>query len=127
MKAILDTNAFLWAITGDRRLSRRAQQVFVAPNDLWLSVASVWEILVKAQIGKLPLPKPTGPYIVKKLSENKIEVLPISLDHVIRIESLPAHHRDPFDRIVIAQAIEEELPVITADLQFERYAVQLIW
>ncbi len=127
MKAILDTNAFLWAITGDRRLSRRAQQVFVAPCDLWLSVASVWEILIKVQIGKLPLPKPTGPYIVKKLSENKIEVLPVTLDHVIRMESLPVHHRDPFDRIVIAQALEEGLPVITADLHFERYPVQVIW
>ena len=127
MKAILDTNTFLRAIMDDRKLSQRARQIFIGPNDLWLSVASLWEILLKVRIGKLPLPKPTAPYIAKKLSQNRIEVLAITWDHVAGIESLPLHHGDPFDRIIIAQAKEEGLPVVTADLQFERYPIKTIW
>jgi len=127
MKALLDTHAFLWAIADDRRFSRRAQKVFTGPNDLWLSVASIWEILIKVKIGKLPLAEPAGPYLVKKLGENRIEVLPITLDHVLRLESLPAHHSDPFDRILISQSLEERLPLITADPMFERYPVEVIW
>jgi len=127
MKALLDTHTFLWAISGSERLSRRAECIFVGPSDLWLSVASIWEILIKVQIGKIPLPLPAGPYIVKKLVENRIETLRISLDHVLKVETLPMHHSDPFDRILIAQSIEEGWPLITADPIFERYPVQVIW
>jgi PIN domain nuclease of toxin-antitoxin system len=127
MKALLDTHTFLWAISDDPRLSRRAQKTFTGPNDLWLSVASIWEILIKAQTGKLPLPGPAGPYLVRKLGENRIEVLPIKLDHVLAIEKLAEHHRDPFDRILVAQSIEEDLPLITADPIFELYPVDVIW
>jgi|SRR5277367_4343264 len=127
MRALLDTHAFLWAIADDKRLSRRAQKIFTGPSDLWLSVASFWEILIKVKTGKLPLPEPSGPYLVRKAAENRIEVLPIKLDHVLRIESLEEHHRDPFDRILIAQSIEEKLPLVTSDPQFERYPIELIW
>jgi PIN domain nuclease of toxin-antitoxin system len=127
MRALLDTHTFLWAIVDDPRLSRRAQKIFTGPNDLWLSVASVWEILIKVMVGKLPLPQPSGPYLVRKAAENRIEVLPVTLDHILKIESLPVHHRDPFDRVLIAQSIEEKLPLVTADPRFERYPVELIW
>jgi PIN domain nuclease of toxin-antitoxin system len=127
MRALLDTHTFLWAISDNPRLSRRAEQIFIGPSDLLLSIASVWEILIKAQTGKIPLPVPVGPYIVKKLAENRIETLPVTLDHVLRIESLPLHHHDPFDRILIAQSIEEHLPVVTADPLFARYPVEVIW
>ena len=110
MKAILDTHTFLWAIAEEGKLSRRAQQIYTGHNDLWLSVVSVWEILIKVQAGKLSLPPaPCGPYVVKKLAKNRIEILPIALDHVLRVESLPLHHRDPFDRLLIAQSIEEAM------------------
>jgi len=127
MKALLDTHTFLWAIAEEGKLSRRAQQIYTGSNDLWLSVASVWEILIKVQAGKLPLPDPAGPYLVKKLVQNQIEVLPITLDHVLRVESLPFHHRDPFDRLLIAQGIKEKWPIITADPWFARYPVEVIW
>jgi|HubBroStandDraft_2_1064218.scaffolds.fasta_scaffold223212_2 PIN domain nuclease of toxin-antitoxin system len=127
MKALLDTHTFLWAIAEERKLSRRAQQVFTGPNNLWLSVASVWEILIKTKAGKLSMPKPVGPYLVKKLAQNQIELLPITLDHVLKIESLSPHHRDPFDRLLIAQSIEEGWPIITADPWFARYPVDVIW
>lgn len=127
MKALLDTHTFLWAISGSRRLSRPAEKIFVGPSDLWFSVASIWEILIKVQIGKIPLPLPAGPYIIKKLVENRIETLPVSLDHVLKVETLPPHHTDPFDRILIAQSMDEGWPIVTADSVFEQYPVQVIW
>jgi PIN domain nuclease of toxin-antitoxin system len=127
MKVLLDTHTFLWAIAEDGKLSRRAQQIYTGPNDLWLSVASVWEILIKVRAGQLPLPKPSGPYLLKELAKNRIEVLPIALDHVLGAESLPLHHRDPFDRMLIAQSIEEGWPIVTADPLLERYPVNVIW
>lgn len=127
MRALLDTHTFLWAIADDRRLSRRAQKIFTGPNDLWLSVASIWEISIKVQTGRLPLPQPSGPYIVKKLVENRIEILPVHLRHVLSIETLPVHHHDPFDRMLISQSIEEKLPLITADPMFEKYPIEVIW
>ena len=127
MRALLDTHTFLWAISSHPSLSRRAEQIFVGPSDLWLSIVSMWEILIKAQIGKMPLPKPVGPYVVKKLTENRIETLPLTLDHVLKLERLPIHHNDPFDRILVAQAIEERIPIVTADPAFSRYPVEVIW
>ena len=127
MKALLDTHTFLWAIANDPKLSRRAQQLFIGPSDLSFSVASIWEIVTKSQTGRLNLPKPVGPYVVKKLAENRIGVLPLGLDHVLRLESLGLYHRDPFDRILIAQSLEEGLPLVTADPLFDRYPIQVIW
>lgn len=127
MRALLDTHTFLWAIAEEERLSPHARQIYTAKNDLWLSVASVWEILIKVRAGKLPFPRNAGPYIVRQLAENHIDVLPIKLDHVFRIENLPMHHRDPFDRILIAQSLEEKLPLVTADPLFDRYPVKVIW
>ena len=127
MRRLLDTHAFLWGIAGDRRMSRLARDIFIGPSDLSLSFASIWEILLKVQVGKLNLPLPAGPYIISKLAENRIETLPIDLDHLLAFERLPMHHRDPFDRMLIAQALEEGLPVVTADPLFSRYPVEVIW
>lgn len=127
MRALLDTHTFLWAISGDPKLSPRAQQIFTGSSDLWLSVASLWEILIKVQVGRLPIASPAGPCIVAELVRNNIEVLPIKLDHVLRLESLPVYHRDPFDRLLVAQSIEEGWPIITADPLFTRYPVEVIW
>jgi PIN domain nuclease of toxin-antitoxin system len=127
MRAILDTHAFLWGIAGDPRMSSHAREIFTGPSDLSFSLASVWEIVIKAQLGKLGLPRPVGPYVISKLADNKIEILPINLDHLLAFERLPVHHRDPFDRMLIAQSIKDGLPIITADSAFRNYAVQVIW
>ena len=127
MKAIIDTHTFLWAIAGDRRMSGRAHDLFIGPTDLFLSIVSIWEILIKVQLRKLNLPEPAGPYVIRKLAENRIETLPIDLNHLLAFEGLTLHHRDPFDRMLIAQALEEDLPIITADRLFSRYPVQVIW
>jgi PIN domain nuclease of toxin-antitoxin system len=127
MKAILDTHAFLWALAGDARMSRHARDIFAGPADLSLSIASIWEILIKVQSGKLNFPRPAGPYVLSKLAENRIECLPITIDHLLALERLPMHHRDPFDRMLIAQSLQDNLPVITSDPLFARYSVQIIW
>ena len=127
MKAILDTHAFLWALAGDARMSRRARDVFAGSTELAFSMASIWEILVKVQAGKLNFPRPAGPYVLSKLAENRIQSLSISIDHLLALERLPMHHRDPFDRMLIAQSMEEDWPIITADPMFKQYPVRVIW
>jgi PIN domain nuclease of toxin-antitoxin system len=127
MKAILDTHAFLWAVSGDNRLSRMGREIFTGPSNLWFSIASLWEIVIKVQLGKLLLPALAARYIARKLVENRIELLPLSLDHLIKLESLPMHHRDPFDRVLIAQSMEEGWPIITGDLEFKKYPIRVIW
>jgi PIN domain nuclease of toxin-antitoxin system len=127
MKAILDTHAFLWALAGDARMSRHARDIFAGSTHLSLSIASIWEILIKVQSRKLNFPRPAGPYLLNKLAENRIEILPIKIDHLLALERLPMHHRDPFDRMLIAQSREEDRPIITADPWFSRYKVEVIW
>jgi PIN domain nuclease of toxin-antitoxin system len=126
MKVLLDTHAFIWAITDERRLSPRARSL-IASSELWWSVVSLWEAIQKAQVGKLSLPLPAGPFLTGELSSNHVRLLPVSLSHVLRVEELPLHHRDPFDRLLIAQSIEEKWPIITADPWFTRYPVDVIW
>ena len=127
MKAILDTHAFLWALAGDARMSRHARDIFAGSTDLSLSIASIWEILIKVESGKLKLPRPAGPYVLSRLAENGIKSLPISIDHLLALERLPMHHRDPFDRMLIAQSMEEDWPIITADPKFKQYPIRVIW
>jgi PIN domain nuclease of toxin-antitoxin system len=126
MKVLLDTHTFLWALGAPDRLSARAREAIAISERFW-SVASIWEALIKVQSGKLPVPLPAGDYLMSKMSANGVAVLAVRLEHVLRVEELPLHHRDPFDRILIAQSIEEKLPVITADPIFGRYPIQVIW
>jgi PIN domain nuclease of toxin-antitoxin system len=95
--------------------------------DDWISVASLWEIIAKVQVRKLVLPCPVGEYLTTKLTANGVFVLPLTFDHVKRLENLPLFHRDPFDRILIAQSLNESVPLVSADPQFEKYPVELIW
>lgn len=126
MKVLLDTHTFIWAIMDERRLSPTARNL-IASSDLWWSVVSLWEAIQKAKIGKLSLPLPAGPFLTGELSTSHVRLLPVTPSHVLRVEELPLHHRDPFDRLLIAQSIEEGWPIITADLCFSRYPVDVIW
>jgi PIN domain nuclease of toxin-antitoxin system len=127
MRTLLDTHAFLWAVSGNDRMSKIARDVFVGPSHLSLSIASIWEILIKVQVGKLDLPRPVAPYLISTLADNMIEVLPIHIAHLLAYEQLAFHHRDPFDRILIAQSLEEGWPIITSDPMFKKYPVRVIW
>ena len=128
MKILLDTHAFLWWIRDDPRLSRRARELVTSGrNELFLSVTCVWEILTKTQTGKLRLAEPPQKFVTEQLTANNIQVLPLTLDHVLRLEQLPLHHRDPFDRILIAQSLEEEFPILSADPLLKNYSATLLW
>ncbi len=128
MNAILDTHAFLWAVTDDRRLSETARAVIAdGSNQVFLSAASMWEIVLKAGAGKLHVAGGTERFLEREMRRNRISALPIQPSHVFRIPSLPAIHKDPFDRLLIAQAQVENLPLITADPEIARYPVQVIW
>jgi len=126
MKILIDTNVFLWGIQHEERLSHRVRTL-LPTSDVLISVASIWEIITKVQVGKLTLPKPVANYLSEKLKANGVLILPITFDHVKRLEELPLYHRDPFDRILIAQSLEETVPVITSDPLFARYSVEVIW
>ncbi len=126
MKVLLDTHIFLWAIGDEGRLSPKVARLLLSA-ETWWSVVSLWETLTKVAIGKLSLPQPAGAYLTRKLEFNGVRILPVSLSHVLRVESLPLHHRDPFDRLLIAQSIEEGWPIVTADPWFARYPVDVIW
>ena len=126
MKVLLDTHTFIWAVADETRWSPRARHV-LGSSELWWSVVSLWEAIQKAQVGKLSLPLPAGPFLTSELSSSHVRLLPVSLSHVLRVESLPLHHRDPFDRLLIAQSIEEGWPIVTVDPWFSRYPVEVIW
>src|SRR5271170_3546010 len=120
MKVLIDTHVFLWGLSEESRLSRKVRSLLPVA-DVWISAASIWEIITKVQVGKLKLPSPLGSYLTNKLAANGVSVLPVILDHVLRIEEMELHHRDPFDRILIAQSLAENLPLVTADAVFARY------
>lgn len=126
MKVLLDTHAFLWGLSDPDRLSTPAREAIASCERFW-SMASIWEALIKTRSGKLPMPAPAGGYLMSKMSANGMSLLPITLEHVLRIEELPMHHRDPFDRMLIAQCIEEDWPIITSDTVFKKYPIRVIW
>jgi PIN domain nuclease of toxin-antitoxin system len=126
MRVLIDTHVLLWGIQDAGKVSVRVRALLPVA-DVWISVVSLWEIIAKVQIGKLALPTPVGDYLADKLKMNGVSVLPVTFAHVRRLEGIPLHHRDPFDRILIAQSLEEKLPLVSADPQFEKYSIQLIW
>jgi PIN domain nuclease of toxin-antitoxin system len=124
IKALLDTNAFLWWATNDRKLSAAASEAIAnSQNEIYFSIVSAWEIVIKAQIGKLPLPESPEIYIPKRVNHYGF----ITMEDVLQIWQLAAHHNDPFDRLLIAQSQVNQLPIITADTKFSPYNVNVIW
>jgi PIN domain nuclease of toxin-antitoxin system len=127
MKLLLDTHTFLWFINDNSRLSARAKALLESDVDLLLSIASLWEIAIKASIGKLTLSQPYHIFLPQQLTDNDIEILPISLSHLNVVATLPFHHRDPFDRLLIAQTIAEQLSIVSVDAMFDAYSVKRLW
>ena len=129
MRILLDTHAFLWWISDAQQLSQKARQIIGnGENTLFLSAASGWEIAIKTRLGKLKLPADiTSFFILEQLSVNAITPLPVQMKHALHVSSLPDFHRDPFDRMIVAQAQVEDLLVLTADPQFAGYNVQTFW
>lgn len=128
MRLLLDTHTFLWFVTDDPNLSKTAKFLIEDPaNERFLSMASPWEIAIKTAIGRLALTEPLAEFMREQLRLNLIQLLPISLEHVLGVASLPMHHRDPFDRLLISQAIIEQMPIVSADAAFDAYPVTRRW
>lgn len=126
MRFLLDTHTFIWWNLKPPQLPAHVLALIVDPqNTILLSLVSVWEMQVKLQVGKLTLPAPL-PEIIEKQSE-QLDLLPITLAHIFSLEHLPLHHRDPFDRLLIAQAQVEDIPVLSHDSIFAQYPIQVIW
>jgi PIN domain nuclease of toxin-antitoxin system len=127
MKLLLDTHTFLWFIDDNPRLSERAKSLLESDADLLLSIASLWELAIKTSLGKLSLVQPFDIFLSQQLINNGIEMLPVALTHLNIVSTLPFHHRDPFDRPLIAQAMVEQLPIVSADTGFDAYSVNRLW
>lgn len=125
---LLDTGVFLWSMGSADRLSAQAREILAEPNNqLFLSSASSWEISIKWSIGKLRLPEAPSSYVPKRLASQAIQALQITHLHALTTAELPRHHDDPFDRMLIAQAVVEDMILMTADRLFEKYTVQTLW
>ena len=128
MRVLLDTQVWLWMQGAGARLGRRTRALAEeTSHELLLSAVSSWEIAIKFAINKLQLPEPPQQYIPDRMRRSGVSGLAIEHAHALQVAMLENHHRDPFDRILIAQSLEESLPLVTADRMFERYPVELIW
>jgi len=128
MTYLLDTHALLWWVDDAPDLTGAAKGAIAdANNQCYLSLASCWEMAIKSRLGKLRLTKPVERFVAEQLAANGFTLLTIELRHAAKVENLPPHHRDPFDRLLIAQAIAEKLTVVTADRVFSDYGVKVIW
>lgn len=130
MKLLLDTHAFLWLINDDyaHLRGKTAVDLFLDNDALpYLSLASVWEMAIKIRLGKFDLQQPLADFIPQQLEHNRIELLPIGFEHILHTMSLPFHHRDPFDRLLIAQASIENMTLLSADTAFVAYDVTQVW
>lgn len=125
---MLDTHAFLWWINDDARLSEAAREMLSdGQRELLFSAASGWEMAIKIGLGKLKVNGPLSSYLPERLRENSVRILPVSLQHAMGVVELPRYHRDPFDRLLVSQAIAEDLAVLTADPLVTKYPVQTVW
>jgi PIN domain nuclease of toxin-antitoxin system len=126
VNVLLDTHAFLWAVARPERLGRYEQLVADPSTTRLLSAASSWEIAIKHALGKLPLPGAPAVYVPEAMRRLVIEGLPIQHSHTLAVAGLPAHHRDPFDRLLVAQAQQLGLPILSSDPSFGRYDVEVL-
>jgi PIN domain nuclease of toxin-antitoxin system len=125
---LLDTHTMLWFFWNDPQLSVHAKALIEdADNRKLVSIASCWEVAIKVGLGKLDLGEPTRSFLPREIARNNFQLLPISLGHATMVEGLVAHHRDPFDRLLVAQAMTEGLPLVSTDGIFDQYGINRLW
>jgi PIN domain nuclease of toxin-antitoxin system len=128
MNYLLDTHTLLWIVTDDKQLSRKVKKLFLDDkNEIFFSIASLWEISIKVSLGRLELGQRLGDFCSRHIIGNKIRLLDIKLEHFEILETLAFHHRDPFDRLIICQSIVEKVPVLSNDKVFSKYSITRIW
>jgi PIN domain nuclease of toxin-antitoxin system len=128
MQLLLDTHSYLWFIAKDPRLSTTARQLIADPANIRIfSLAGAWEMAIKVGLGKLTLQHPLADMLRQQAEINKIALMKVTVQHIIHLAGLPPHHRDPFDRMMAAQALFEQLPIVSADAIFDSYGVTRLW
>jgi PIN domain nuclease of toxin-antitoxin system len=128
MNVLLDTCTFLWIITGDKKLSARAREIFITPeNNIYLSSISAWEIAIKHALGRLPLPEKPEHFIPVQRERHGIKKLPLDEESALYLTRLPSLHNDPFDRMLVCQAIVNSMTILTPDDLVSQYHVRTIW
>jgi PIN domain nuclease of toxin-antitoxin system len=125
---LLDSHTILWFFWDDSHLSQLAKASIEDPNNRKLvSIASCWEIAIKVGLGRLKLGEASRSFLGREIARNNFELLPIELDHATMVEGLAAHHKDPFDRLLVAQAMIERLPIVSGDVVFDQYGISRLW
>jgi PIN domain nuclease of toxin-antitoxin system len=128
LRVLLDTHSLLWLVTDDPRLSDTARNTFLdSDNELLCSAVVGFEIAVKHSLGKLELAEAPRTFIENRIRNNALTPFPITIEHAVRVADLPYHHRDPFDRLLIAQALEEDVPLLSADEILSAYDIRRLW
>ncbi len=128
MRLLLDTHAFLWFVTNDPQLSETALEVIAEPtNSILLSPASYWEIAIKVSLGKYPLTVPFETFFQEGIEGSDVMIVPIEVRHAAVLSALPMHHKDPFDRMIVSQAIAERIPIVSVDSVLDAYGIQRLW
>jgi len=127
-RILLDTHAFLWFVFDDPRLSQKAVKAISDPKlEKLIGIASLWEIVIKSQIGRLKLGTTIETFFRNHVQERTVEVIPMEIGHLVTYDRLPLLHRDPFDRVLIAQALSLGVPIVTSDKIFSKYGVRVVW
>lgn len=128
MKLLIDTHVFIWLNDDSSQLSNKVKELYLSrEHEVYLSIASAWEMQIKVQLGKLGLAMPIEALVSQNIQDNDLYLLPIDLSHIAQLEKLPPHHKDPFDRMIIAQAMVEGFTIVSIDHVFADYAVPVIW
>ena len=128
MRLLLDTHTFIWFVTNSPRLSPSAKALIEDEfNEKLFSTASIWEMAIKHSLGKLRFDLPLTTFLKQQMVQNSMDVLSIEIDHIAIVATMPLHHRDPFDRLLIAQAIVEQVPIVGVDSAFDAYSIQRLW
>lgn len=127
MTLILDTHVFIWWTLTPEKLSSTAIDLINNNNQLLLSIASIWEMQIKITIGKLHFDESLSDIVISQRDINDVQILPVELEHIWQLDNLALHHKDPFDRMLIAQSITENLPIMSIDSVFAQYPIQIIW
>ena len=127
MRLLLDTHAFLYFLAGHERLSPGAREAMEEGEEAYVSAASVWEIAIKASLGRLELPEDLESFLLEAMEAEALLPLPVTLAHAAMVRGLPWHHKDPFDRLLVAQALREGLALVSQDRLLDAYGVQRVW
>ena len=128
MRVLIDTHVFIWWTSDTKKLSSRVYNLLTDSNNrAYLSIISIWEIQIKLSLGKLQMKRKLSELVDNEINGNRIELLPLSLSHIYALSHLPLYHRDPFDRILIAQSMDTNLPIVSIDEKFDAYNIDRLW